>query len=618
MARGSVKSLGSKKMGSLSRFQRLPKNSLTQSDSLNTTADLQSHIIDKISAPIVKRSKNGIEDKNAFEKKKEVLRIHLHHISIINKNISLPVPFLSIWPNSLYLIVDLPSKTRFQIPFKSLSQIYMSEDEKNFVILFRKTEVLSKQIFGELLDEDTKTNRIWLFLDPETDVQDVAKLKQLFRQLCKIYLVKLHLMNFADLQQYFKNEVNEPKVPKISTTNFYSNLADEDSRITRARRKKINEEQPTEIDLATEDGEDLDTKLSSKLTHQPTKESKSKTPLPVVADEEIGEGKQLVLTHQLCYQFKDSRKIVINNSDFKCLYNNNWINDNVIDFFLKYYVQDFNEARVELFSCFLYSKLITPNHSVLSVYDNVKNWFRNNDTLFENDFVIIPINHNYHWFCIIIQNLKNIVNGKYLSKDIHNFERPYLYVLDSLKQSHGPATKAIRLFLAGYAKEKLHLDINTQLIKTRTLNVLLQNNFNDCGLHLIFNICKFTTKHTLFMDLIKSRLSGSSDTNRITTELFPVSGMRTIRKDLRDIILSLLKQNLHDRNFPQEDVEKVGQVMNGDLKNGCIDSEGAASFSERVVDQTDDLEILDGDPAMIESQIPFLLQKEAELKNTEH
>ena len=113
----------------------------------------------------------------------------------------------------------------------------------------------------------------------------------------------------------------------------------------------------------------------------------------------------------LCYKFDDSTSYTITNQDFKCLYNKDWINDTILDFFTKYFIEEsikkniISKSEVSIMSSFFYTKLISDPENY---YDNVKKWVSNSN-LFEKKYVVIPINMNFHWFGCIITNLDELL-----------------------------------------------------------------------------------------------------------------------------------------------------------------------------------------------------------------
>lgn len=120
--------------------------------------------------------------------------------------------------------------------------------------------------------------------------------------------------------------------------------------------------------------------------------------------------------------------ISINTEDFMCLGADQYLNDVIIDFYLKYVLMEFlteeQRAKTHVFSTFFYKRLTTLNSKMRSsTYDKdvkltaaqkrherVKSWTKNVN-LFDKDFIIIPINEQSHWFLAIICYPK--LNGPY-------------------------------------------------------------------------------------------------------------------------------------------------------------------------------------------------------------
>ncbi|XP_041352228.1 sentrin-specific protease 6-like [Gigantopelta aegis] len=111
------------------------------------------------------------------------------------------------------------------------------------------------------------------------------------------------------------------------------------------------------------------------------------------------------------------RGITITNEDLFCLNEGEFLNDVIIDFYLKYlYLEKLSETdrkKIHIFSSFFYKCLTQkqPRNSLpedvakkspaVRRHSRVKTWTRHAD-LFEKDFILIPINEHAHWFLAII------------------------------------------------------------------------------------------------------------------------------------------------------------------------------------------------------------------------
>lgn len=113
--------------------------------------------------------------------------------------------------------------------------------------------------------------------------------------------------------------------------------------------------------------------------------------------------------------------IPINTEDYMCLAQDQFLNDVIIDFYLKYLVHDVltdsQREKTHIFSTFFYKRLTTKPSKVNKSsnpheWDNnltpaqkrharVKTWTKNVN-IFNKDFIVVPINENCHWFVAII------------------------------------------------------------------------------------------------------------------------------------------------------------------------------------------------------------------------
>ncbi|OUM54333.1 hypothetical protein BVG19_g3706 [[Candida] boidinii] len=357
---------------------------------------------------------------------------------------------------------------------------------------------------------------------------------------------------------------------------------------------------------------------------------------------------QILFKPSLKYKFEDKKSFIITNNDFKCLYNGNWVNDTIVDFFLKYYFTQatksgkLNNLKIEVLNSFFYKKLLMDiDEENQDYYNNVRNWFKNNDNLFDQDFVIIPIMEDMHWFFVIITNLpklkskalksefdnntdgsdsinsqiymyselnssspspknddtlsststnmettpepkrklgrpsknstpksqlqnKNSFSNKLSDEDYtKNYEEnSKIYILDSLKKAHPRIYEPLRGFLRGYAKEKYNVDIPSDQIYKASCPIPQQGNFNDCGLHVVYNAAKLFWHPDLFKKLLVK------PTTTLRKQLFKESERRTLRKDLRDLLLDLLKKNL--------------ELSGGDGSKICILTNGQSAENTNI------------------------------------
>ncbi|KAA8582946.1 hypothetical protein FQN60_015492 [Etheostoma spectabile] len=110
-----------------------------------------------------------------------------------------------------------------------------------------------------------------------------------------------------------------------------------------------------------------------------------------------------------------TRGISVTNEDLHCLNDGEFLNDVIIDFYLKYLVLEKlkkeDAQRIHVFSSFFYKRLNqrerrnAPDTTNLPVqkrkHNRVKTWTRHVD-LFQKDFIFVPINESAHWYLAVI------------------------------------------------------------------------------------------------------------------------------------------------------------------------------------------------------------------------
>ncbi|CAI4065400.1 hypothetical protein N7582_003011 [Saccharomyces uvarum] len=275
----------------------------------------------------------------------------------------------------------------------------------------------------------------------------------------------------------------------------------------------------------------------------------------------------------LCYKFNDGSSYTITNQDFKCLFNNDWINDSILDFFTKLYIESSIEnsiikrEQVYLMSSFFYTKLIS---NPADYYSNVKKWVNNTD-LFSKKYVVIPINISCHWFSCIVTNLDAILDyhqnkdkNEAINSEEISINNPLVNILtfDSLRQTHSREIDPIKEFLISYAFDKYSIQLDKTQIKMKTCPVPQQPNMSDCGVHVILNIKKFFENPMETIDIWKnSKIKSKHFTAKLINKYFNKNERGSARKDLRhtlkllqlNYIGYLKRENLYDETMKNEE-----------------------------------------------------------------
>lgn len=114
----------------------------------------------------------------------------------------------------------------------------------------------------------------------------------------------------------------------------------------------------------------------------------------------------------LVYPTDGKKRATVNFDDISRLDDDEFLNDNLIAFFLRYLEYYLEQEQPELskrsyfFNSYFYEKLRQKPIDKKSTinYEGVKKWTDKID-LFSRDFVVVPVNENLHWYLAIICNL---------------------------------------------------------------------------------------------------------------------------------------------------------------------------------------------------------------------
>lgn len=117
------------------------------------------------------------------------------------------------------------------------------------------------------------------------------------------------------------------------------------------------------------------------------------------------------------FEFNDNKRLDITPNDFTRLYEGEYLNDSLVNFYLKFYHQEMAKKNSEVaqslyvFNTFFYEKLAQKDQLGQFGYSHVKSWTTKVD-LFSMKYVIIPINVKMHWFLAIVYNLPALLREK--------------------------------------------------------------------------------------------------------------------------------------------------------------------------------------------------------------
>ncbi|WFC99158.1 Ulp1 peptidase [Malassezia yamatoensis] len=293
--------------------------------------------------------------------------------------------------------------------------------------------------------------------------------------------------------------------------------------------------------------------------------------------------------NQPIFRYPDSGPfaVTILRSDLRRLDPEEFLNDTIIEFGMKYICEQIRERdphlvnQMHLFNTFFFEKMSEFRDRSKS-YGQVRKWTKGVD-IFSKKYVVIPINQHLHWYLAIIVNPAAILQerdqvdiirrsprnsfdfrsdvddaiGASPSKEIaqrangptriiageNRKESPteaksaYVLLLDSLGGTHGAVKTVLRDYLRFEAKDKHRVPPETDLKKLGDLigvdvHVASQPNFCDCGLYLLHNFqCFFSDPQIYLHAALSQRRSALHPDN-----VWRAGDMSQYRKNWQDLL----------------------------------------------------------------------------------
>ena len=191
--------------------------------------------------------------------------------------------------------------------------------------------------------------------------------------------------------------------------------------------EKINEESKTTLkqhfgariqELESKDANEILVRSSPKDIHR---KMEKMTGQMAAADKKTTGGEAPGQVVKFCqYPPETAGNVSVTNEDYNCLEAEQFLNDVIIDFYLKFLqhgkFNDIKEVmdRTHIFTTYFYNRLTTRKNGKGKVaednagltaadkrYNRVERWTKKVN-LFEKDFIVVPINEHAHWFVCVI------------------------------------------------------------------------------------------------------------------------------------------------------------------------------------------------------------------------
>ncbi|XP_047341018.1 probable ubiquitin-like-specific protease 2B isoform X2 [Impatiens glandulifera] len=259
---------------------------------------------------------------------------------------------------------------------------------------------------------------------------------------------------------------------------------------------------------------------------------------------------------EVIYPKGEPDAVSVSKRDFDLLQPDIFVNDTIIDFYIKYVknkIQPGQRHRFHFFNSFFFRKLIDLDKDPASAFKSaaafqrVRKWTRKVN-IFEKDYIFIPINFSYHWSLIIICHPGDVVKSQ--EKDAENCQRlPCILHMDSMKGTHNGLKNIVQSYLWEEWKERQKEsseDISSKFLNLRfvPLEVPQQQNSFDCGLFLLhYAECFVDDAPDSFNPFRITKLS-----NFLNMDWFPPVEASLKRGSIQRLIHDMLKVETSETN----------------------------------------------------------------------
>ncbi|KAL8243146.1 hypothetical protein R6Q59_009404 [Mikania micrantha] len=250
------------------------------------------------------------------------------------------------------------------------------------------------------------------------------------------------------------------------------------------------------------------------------------------------------------YPKGDVDAVSISKRDVDLLLPDTFVNDTVIDFYIKYLknkIKPEDKHRFHFFNSFFFRKLADPEKGPLdasegkAAFQRVRKWTRKVN-LFEKDYVFIPVNYNYHWSLIVMCHLGEVATC--VDEDVTKLIKvPCVLHMDSIRGSHTGLKGLLQSYLKEEWKGRLQEaseDISSRFDNMRFISLELpqQPNSSDCGLFLLHYVELFLEQAPVYFNPFHITKS----VNFLNVDWFPPAEASLKRAVIQRLVYDLLDQ----------------------------------------------------------------------------
>ncbi|XP_024527147.1 ubiquitin-like-specific protease 1D [Selaginella moellendorffii] len=252
----------------------------------------------------------------------------------------------------------------------------------------------------------------------------------------------------------------------------------------------------------------------------------------------IAARRKMDLNMKIAYPSKDDPDALeVYYGDFSRLQPAEFLNDTVIDFYIKYLQREAIDAerkeKFHFYSSFFFKKLseaFDTEAKQVEAFSKLRKWTKGID-IFSKSYLFLPINDRLHWSLAIV--CFSLSDGGLT---------PYIFHLDSLDNGHSSRElfKYIQKYLElEHAQMETAIEIKWRETVKKRVEVPRQENEYDCGLFLLYYIKRFVETAPLPCKL-------TDTTSLFGKRWFKPSDASMLRWTIREIL-----ENLFEATSPE-------------------------------------------------------------------
>ncbi|EQC53007.1 hypothetical protein SJAG_16454 [Schizosaccharomyces japonicus yFS275] len=306
--------------------------------------------------------------------------------------------------------------------------------------------------------------------------------------------------------------------------------------------------------------------------------------------------------------------VSITPSDVLRLKDGEFLNDTIVDFYLRYLYSQLEIEHPELaqathiFNTYFFNRLVSKDkHGKQLGHSGVRKWTAKID-LFTKKYIVVPVNEDFHWYLAIICNVDKLIGSNSTATEpsetrVRSSNRsplsstsPVILLFDSLSNMHKSTLRYLREYIIDEARERKHVELSPYSLRGFHAKVPQQSNFSDCGVYTLHYVELFLSSPSQILSDILDRptLASNRRHQKSFNDFWNVKRISSRRDEMKNLIKTLSKEWLASK-------EQTRRTSTGDEPPSATNGNSSSRSSEptsndhdtsKEDDDDDDLTVL--------------------------